>query len=86
MSVLIMMSVSLILFWVIGSKDFAINMSIFFGSFILLEAANLAFTRKTISQKFHRWSQEQPRWKVWVVSGAIVAVGVFMMMHLAVGW
>ena len=88
MSVVITILVATGIFWYFGPQDFAINMSIFFGLFALLEGVNVILHKKTITQKFRVWARdpETPRWKVWLVTGTITAVGFFFTMHLAVGW
>lgn len=74
---------SLILVWVFGSKDFAINITLAWFLFALLELGNIIISKKTISEKFWEWSEKQPRWKVWLVAGMIGAVGVYFTFHLA---
>jgi len=82
MSVVVVVILSTIIFYIYGSRDFAINMSIIWGCFIVLEAYNKIRDDKTISQKFWKWSEEQPRWKVWLVAGAISVVAGFFTLHL----
>lgn len=85
MTVVITCIVALAIFWFFGSKDFAINMSVLVGLFGLLELVNVLLNKQTITQKFRAWSVDQPRWKIWLITGTIAAVGVFFMLHLAIG-
>jgi len=86
MTVVLVILASIALFWLVGSKDFALNMTIWWVCFGILEGANKWLTGKTITQKFRIWAETQPRWKVWTITGSLVLVAFYFMMHLAVGW
>ena len=82
MSVVIAILVSLVVVWTFASKDFAINITLLWVFFGILELVNIALTRKTISQKFHIWAATQPQWLVWFVLAVIVLVVISVMVHL----
>ena len=81
-SVVQTMIISLLIVWGFGSRDFAINITACWILFILLELVNKKLTNKTISQKFWAWKQDQPLWKVILVSLSIGYVGIYFALHL----
>ena len=83
MSLFLVIGISTILFWIFASTDFAINMTVFWAMFGLLEWANKLIGGKTISRKFWEWADTVPRWRVWVVSGILAVVGIYFTLHLA---
>ena len=78
MSVVIVFGVSLALFWIYGSRDFAINMSIIFGAFALVELVNFIIDGKTITKKFHEWMDEVEKWRVKLVAGLFIVIGIYL--------
>ena len=86
MVVVLVILASIGIWFLMGSTDFAINMTIWWACFGILELANKLISGKTITQKFHKWAETQPRWRVWATTGTIVIVAAYFMMHLAVGW
>lgn len=86
MVVVLVILASIGIWFALGATDFAINMTIWWVCFGILEGANYLISGKTITQKFRKWSETQPRWKVWAITGTIVLVSAYFMMHLAVGW
>lgn len=83
MSVAFSISLSLFILWKYGPKDFAINMTVFWVFFGIMELVNLFLTRKTISQKFHEWAITQPTIDVWFLVSSVVLVVALLMIHLA---
>lgn len=85
-SVVMAMIISLIIFWTLGSTDFAINLTLCWVLFGLLELGNKIISGKTISQKFWAWKETASRWKVATVSISIAVLGIYFCMHLWMKW
>lgn len=81
-SVVLILIISLTITWVFASTDFALNITACWIFFILLELYNKKVSNKTISQKFWKWKNEAPRWKVILVSASIAYVGIYFALHL----
>jgi len=82
MIVAIVLIITLVIFWVFGSRDFAINMTALYGCFTLVEIINKYATGSTITSKFRDWASGADKWKVWVVAGVFTWLGVFLTWHL----
>ena len=74
--------ISLALFYIFGSRDFAINMTMGWVLFGMLELCNVLLEEKTISRKFWDWSQTADRWKVYLVAVVVLLTGLFFSLHL----
>jgi uncharacterized membrane protein len=83
LTVLATIVISTIVAWVYGSTNFAINITVLWVGFALVELVNKLLTGTTISGAFWDWSKDQPRWRVWVVSSITGAVGIYFTLHLA---
>lgn len=81
-SVVLTLIISLTITWLFASTDFALNITACWIFFILLELYNKKVSNKTISQKFWKWKDETPRWKVALVCLAVAYVGVYFALHL----
>lgn len=86
MSVLISIIMFLIIAWLYGSDNYAINITVFVLVFGIAELINNKLTGTTITGNFWEWKKKTERWKVYAIGISIILLGIFLAGHLVFEW